>query len=229
MDINIKINKILKVLVLLLTFSVVSEAAEFSIGNYTVNEGEQITSQIELKDVVNFGTATISLLYDPSVVQVTTVSNGNIPAATMSNNINYPVNGSTRILVRTSDVPNDNFIFSNINLKAVGNGGSQSFLSISIQEFVDSDGRPINYTVLNGKFNIKSQGIRNATVIPTVPSVAPTETERPPVETPTETERPPAETPTPMQAFPTSTPVVPGFLIMTSILAILYIYLTLKK
>lgn len=203
MSMNIKINEILMAAVLLLTFSVVSEAAEFSIGNYTVNDGEQITSQIELKDVVNFGTATISLLYDPSVVHVTTVSNGNIPLTTMTNNINFPINGSTRILIFTSDIPgpNGSFIFSNINLKAVGNVGSQSILSISIQEFADTDGHPMNYTVRDGIFSIK----------PSVSSA-----------TPIGREKQSAETPVP-------TPTTPDFLIITSIIAILYIYLTLKK
>ncbi|HEY9246717.1 MAG TPA: cohesin domain-containing protein [Candidatus Methanoperedens sp.] len=222
MNIIIKINKMLIVAALLLTFSVVSEAAEFSIGNYTVNEGEQITGKIELKDVVNFGTVTISLLYDPSVVQVTTVSNGNIPATTMANNINYPVNGSTRILVRTSDVsgPNGNFVLSNINLKAVGNGGSQSFLSISIQEFVDPDGRHIDYTVLNGTFSIKSSEIRNVTVTPTISSMTPAETEKPPAETPVSTL---------VQTFPTPSPKVPGFSAITFILTVLCVYFILKK
>ncbi len=49
------------------------------------------------------------------------------------------------------------------------------------------------------------------------------ETERQPVETSI------AETPMPIQTFPTPTPTVPGFSTITSILAILYIYLILKK
>lgn len=129
---------------------------------------------------------------------------------------------------------------TSVKAKAITNGstGSIVLLNFNIKNMPGASSRvdmfDINFAntaniggfapAKNGTFSIKSpEATSTPTSTLTVPSVTPAETERPPAETPI------AETPTPIQAFPTPSPTVPGFLIITSILAILYIYLNLKK
>ena len=68
-------------LILTLTSALAAEAtaanpATVSIGNLSSAYGETVTAPILISNVENYGTGTISVTYDPSVVHVASVSSG---------------------------------------------------------------------------------------------------------------------------------------------------------
>ena len=63
-------------ILLLSTITQASAIATVSIGNLSSAYGETVTAPILISNVQNYGTGTISVTYDPSVVHVISVSSG---------------------------------------------------------------------------------------------------------------------------------------------------------
>ncbi len=122
-------------------------------------EDQTSNVSLQLENVEDFGTATIELHYDSSVVEVEDVTNGNITGSTMFYTIDNP-NGTTGILVYTNQIPGPegDFEFANITLEAVGDGGDETSLNISVLEFADSEGDSMPVTVYNGSLSIGRLG-----------------------------------------------------------------------
>ena len=139
----------------ILATGVASATTIISIENVSLGETETKTVPINISNVTNYGTATIELQYNGSVVNVESVSNGDIPGTSLTPNINNTA-GYTRMVSYTSQYPgpSGDFVYANLVLKAVGTGPATSPLNLSIEEFADADGNPISVKPGNGTFTI---------------------------------------------------------------------------
>lgn len=96
---------------------------------------------IRMGNMTNFGSATLTLSYDPSVVEVTNVTNGNVPNSTLTWSVNES-RGRVTLLLTTTARPGTSgeHDFARVSFRAVGALGSTSALDLNVEEVVDSDG-----------------------------------------------------------------------------------------
>ena len=137
------------------------------------------TLPITLLDVQNYGTGTISITYDPSVVHVTGVSDG--PYSTV---IDWNPDNTTGIVIISAwnmDGVSGDIIFANVTFHAVGSPGTSTTLKLNVTTLKDISSNDIPVSISDGTLSIK---IENGGV------------------TPTSTSTPPAPTPTPQGKIP---------------------------
>jgi hypothetical protein len=124
------------------------------IDNVTAPPSGTATGSIML-DVNDFGSATIELKYDPTVVQVQSVSQGDCGA--VFENIDN-ANGKTRISSQGTGAipgPSGTLEFAEIGFKAIGSVGECSPLSLNVVVLAHSDGSDITpATTCDGEFCI---------------------------------------------------------------------------
>jgi len=112
-------------LILTLTSALAAEAtaanpATVSIGNLSSAYGETVTAPILISNVENYGTGTISVTYDPSVVHVASVSSG--PDSTV---VDWNTDNTSIVIIsawNTSGVSGD-LVFANVTFYAVRSAG----------------------------------------------------------------------------------------------------------
>jgi len=108
--------------------------ATVSIGNFTSAPGETVTAPILISNVENYGTGTISVTYDHSVVHVASVSSG--PDSTV---VDWNTDNTSGIVIisawNTSGVSGD-IIFANVTFYAVRSAGCTP-LNISVTTLKD--------------------------------------------------------------------------------------------
>jgi len=158
--------KVVKISFAIITILLVAQTAcaqtYVSVENFRVRPGESAIAPIYINNVTNFGTATIELHYDSSVVNVTGVTQGNIPNSYLYFNIDNP-NGTTRMLVYTTSIPgpSGDFIYANLTLQA-GAVVGYSPLDIYIEEFADPNGELIPAVAVNGSFTVTMPSINSS-------------------------------------------------------------------
>ena len=144
-------------------------ASETTIGidDYSVELGDTITAPIRINDTVMLGGCEINFTYDPTVVHVTDVLQGDLRFSFMSN-VN---NGSGWMQANALDTEglSGNVTFAYIDLTAVGYVGDTSLLNITSANPIDINYTEMSYTVNNGSFEIISA---NDTTPPEIISVA---------------------------------------------------------
>jgi len=137
----------------------VVEPVVISISDATAAPGTSTTTKIEIKNVVDFGTCTVKLSYNNSIVIVENILNGNIPDTTLTPNIDNANGISTMVVVTSAHPgPSGDFIYANITLNATGSSGENSPLNLTIEELATSDGEYYPSKVTNGTFSAGVKG-----------------------------------------------------------------------
>ncbi len=168
-----------------------ASATMVSIADATVEPGEVITLPITASEITDYGTGSIRIEYDPSVVHVTDVTRGpksRIAVQDVNNTI-----GIVEISASNSQGVSGEIIFANVTFKAVGIGSTPVNLDVTL--LGDISYNKIPATVSNGLFTVP--GDATTALSPTIadggtgatstsvpaPSTTPTSTPTP-VETP---------------------------------------------
>ena len=123
-----------------------------SIGDLEASPGESITAPIMIYDVTDYGTGTIKVTYDPSVVHVTDVAStadSTVIAWSVDNETGYVSISAWNLMGVSGDI-----LFANVTFKAVGSPDDVSNLNIEIVTLKDASYKDIPATPLNGSFRI---------------------------------------------------------------------------
>ncbi|CAD6490372.1 MAG: hypothetical protein KFBDDELM_00256 [Candidatus Argoarchaeum ethanivorans] len=135
------------------TYNPPTDTAIISIADAIASPSDTTTTQITINDMTNFGAATVTLSYDSSVVQINSVTAGDVgtPTANIDNTA-----GTTTITAYVSTVtgPDSPVTFANIELLAVGNDGATSPLTLEVTTLADADGTPVTATAESGVFTV---------------------------------------------------------------------------
>ncbi len=145
-------------ILILISISLIS-ASETTIGidDYSVESGNTVTAPIRINDTVMLGGGEINFTYDPTVVHVTDVLQGDLCFS-----FKYKINnGSGWMCANALDVTglSGNVTFAYLDLTAVGGDGDTSPLNIASANIFDIDYTTIAYTVNNGSFTIPSRDL----------------------------------------------------------------------
>jgi hypothetical protein len=150
---------------MLISISLVAASeTTISIDDYSVEPGNTITAPIRINDTVMLGGCAINFTYDPAVVRMIGVTQGDLRYSFMSN-VN---NGSGWMQANALDAEglSGNVTFAYLDLTAVGDEEDMIPLNITSINLVDINYTEISYTVNNGSFEIIS-----GTTPPTIHSV----------------------------------------------------------
>ena len=149
-------------LIAVLAISTASAQVTVSIGDIEASPGESITAPIMIYDVTDYGTGTIKVTYDPSVVHVTDVAStadSEVVAWSVDNKTGYVSISAWNLMGVSGDIS-----FADVTFKAVGSPGDSSDLNIEIKTLKDTSYKDIPATPVNGSFKIS---------IPTSPTPPP--------------------------------------------------------
>ncbi len=130
-----------------------AEAVSVSIGDVTCKPHESVTVPVTLSGVMNYGTGTINITYNPGVVHVTNAAS--TPQSTVTSYSIDNTTGITRISAWNTGGVSGDVIFANVTLKSVGN--CQSPLNITIVKLRDTGFAVIPATAENGSFTTLCQ------------------------------------------------------------------------
>ena len=139
------------VFIALSVLTAVCAAETISIGDVISEPYENVTASIVISDVADYGTGTIDIEYDPSVVHVLSVTDtphSEITASSINNTA-----GITRISAWNNDGVSGDVLFANLTLGAVGT--CRSPLNIIIDLLKDIGYSTIPVTVDNGSFTVE--------------------------------------------------------------------------
>ena len=139
-------------LIAVLAISTASAQVTVSIGDLTAYQNESITAPIMINNVTNYGTGTIKVTYDPSVVHVTDVaSTADSPFVVwnIDNETGYVLISAMNPMGVSGDIA-----FANVTFKAVGSPEDVSYLNIEIETLMDTSFNDIPAIPLNGSFRI---------------------------------------------------------------------------
>ncbi len=144
---------------LLLAQPAVATETTVSIEDLQAESGSTVNTKILIEGVEDYGTATIELHYDNSVVSVTSVSEGNISNSALIPNIDNS-KGVVTIAAYTSEIPGPNgtLVYANLEIEVIGTPGAASQLDLVVEEFAHSDGTSIPAATDNGSIQITSSG-----------------------------------------------------------------------
>ena len=147
-----------KAFIFLLFFSLLilpaSAQVTVSIGDLTAYQNESITAPIMINNVTIYGTGTIKVTYDPSVVHVTDVAStadSTVAAWNADNETGYVRISAWNMIGVSGDIA-----FANVTFKAVGSPGDISDLNIEIEMLKDTSLKDIPATPINGSFKVSS-------------------------------------------------------------------------
>ncbi len=150
-----KIRYALIFLALLLAFVTISSAGntEVSLGDYEVEEDETVRTAVMVNDVTDVVGGEVNITFNPSVVNVSNVSDGEIGSVT-SNVDNQQ--GWVYLNVYGSEGMDGDVVFAYLNFTAVGGEGENSELNISVDSLFNTNYEEISSTVNHGGFNVKA-------------------------------------------------------------------------
>ena len=100
-------------------------------GDHEMSPSGNLTAPIMLQNITGYGTATITLEYNESVVNVTDVANGSF-STVLSHNINNTA-GTVRISAQNMSGVDGDIEFARITFEAVGVDGDTTQLNLSVQ------------------------------------------------------------------------------------------------
>ncbi|CAD6490371.1 MAG: hypothetical protein KFBDDELM_00255 [Candidatus Argoarchaeum ethanivorans] len=121
------------------------------IADANAQSGSTATTQITISSMINFGAATVTLSYDPTVVQINSVTAGDVGTSTA--NINNTAGTATiAAYVSTTTGPDSPITFANLELLAVGSNGETCPLTLTVTTLADADGNSIDATPMSGVF-----------------------------------------------------------------------------
>jgi len=155
--------KNISLIILLSIFALVFpvSGATVTIGDYAVAPDGSVVAQMIANNVTNLGSATVNLIFDPSVVHVTSVAAGTGNAMTLGliSNIDNS-SGFAKISIGSLTGLSGDVIIANFAMDAVGREGTSSPLDIEIVSFSDAsvNGYNIPVTPVKGTFTITASG-----------------------------------------------------------------------
>lgn len=131
----------------------VSPSASFAIGNHNGSALAPTVAPIYARGMQDFGSATIALSMNTSVVSVVNVTEGDMPGAQTTWQFNNST-GYLTILVTTSarPGPSGDFVLAYVWLQATTNVGAETVLHLGLYEATRSDGRAFAATRHDGTF-----------------------------------------------------------------------------
>jgi len=131
----------------------VQPGATIAIADAAAQPSGTTATQIAITNMTNFGAATVTLSYDSNVIQINSVTAGDVGTPTA--NINNTA-GTTTIAayVSTTTGPDSPITFANIELLAVGSNGETSPLTLVITTLSDADGNSVDAEPISGVFVI---------------------------------------------------------------------------
>lgn len=134
-----------------------------SIGDFELDSNSTIKAPVMLKNVEDVGCGEINISFDPSVVLVTDISEGDIGTTTynINNGAGWVYVNAFRATGKSGDVA-----FAYLTLKAVGNEGEVSYLNISVISLSNTSYGDIAYTTEDGKIIIKTASSETPTPSP---------------------------------------------------------------
>jgi hypothetical protein len=157
---------------LLLSFSVQCCAATtVSIEDLTVEPGGTATVSIMFNDIEDYGTATIELEYNSAIVSVEDVT-GSSDSTVIAENIDNTA-GRAIISAWNLNGVDGNIVFANVKIKAVGNSGDLSTLTLTVDTLQNISYNEIPATVGSGTFTISGQASTNPTPALNPPTPSP--------------------------------------------------------
>jgi len=155
-QINVTLIKVLSAC-LLLSFAVQCCAATtVSIADTTADPGDVVAVPLMVNDVTDYGSGTINIAYNSSVVHVTDVTSSSNSTVLAFDNNN--VTGLTQISALNSGGASGDITFANVKFTAVGAGSSP--LNIDVVTLYDRSFNKIHETatVDNGLFTVSGEG-----------------------------------------------------------------------
>jgi len=131
----------------------VQPGATIAIADAAAQPSGTTATQITITNMTNFGAATVTISYDSNVIQINSVTAGDVGTPTA--NINNTA-GTTTIAayVSTTTGPDSPITFANIELLAVGSNGETSPLTLVITTLSDADGNSVDAEPISGVFVI---------------------------------------------------------------------------
>lgn len=149
-QINTNLTKVLSACLLLSLAVQCCAATTVSIADVTADPGETVTVPILVNDMTDFGTGTINITYDPSVVHVTDVTGSSDSVIAAFNNDNTA--GFTAISASNTVGASGDIVFANVEFTAVGTGSTP--LNVDVVKLYDRSFNEIHATatVDNGLF-----------------------------------------------------------------------------
>ncbi len=127
----------------------------FSIADVTITPNSNITRSIFVENATNVAASSIWLTYDPNVVNVLSVSAGDLGEVT-TNIDNTIGKANMTAFLNTTTGKSGNVVFANLLFKAVGPINATSLLTISVQGLIDPNGTSIPYTTKDGTFKVST-------------------------------------------------------------------------
>lgn len=124
-----------------------------SIANVTATPNSNVTRAIMIENVTNLAAATVWLTYDPNVVNVLSVSTGDLGG--VITNIDNTT-GKVTMSAFSTTTKSGNVAFANVLLKSVGQINSTSPLTLSVPSLADQNGVTIPSMIRSGTFTISS-------------------------------------------------------------------------
>jgi len=124
-----------------------------SIADANAQSGYDTTTQIAINNMTNFGAATVTLSYDPDVVQIADIKAGDVGTPTANIN-NIAGTATISAYITTATGPDSPITFANLELLAVGSNGETSSLTLTITTLTDADGGHVSATPLSGTFTV---------------------------------------------------------------------------
>jgi len=104
-----------------------------------------------VNDMTDYGSGTINITYDPSVVHVTDVTSSSDSTVTFNNN---NVAGFTKISASNTDGASGDIVFANVEFTAVGISGASTPLNLDVVTLYDRSFNAIPTIVNNGSFTV---------------------------------------------------------------------------
>lgn len=142
-------------ILILLTATFTSAAATtVYIQDVSVKHGENITAPIMINNATNIKGAHILLNYDGSVVEVIYIGNSDLNFETFKE-INNSAGSTCYAAVNMGDGLNGDTKFADVTLRAVGNEGGSSPLSLDVVSLNDGGGE-VPREIDSGTFNIET-------------------------------------------------------------------------
>ena len=193
-----KINRIMiRILITCLVLSLAvmhaceASATTVSIAYATVEPDEVITIPIMIGNITDYGTGTIEIEYNSSVVHVTDVTDG-LESQVAARDVNNTL-GLAQISASNLQGVSGDTIFANVTFKAIGTGSTS--LNLNVLLLGDISYNEIPATISNGLFTVPGDattalsptiadggtGVTSTSAPSTTPTVTPT-----PVNTPSE-------------------------------------------
>ena len=152
---------VLAVLLVACPLAVLAAEPAVSIPDARAEQGEEVTVPISISGVTALGAVDIRLHYDSSVVEVSSVADGELGTVT------HAIDNASGVATMNWFSPTGetgDFTFASVTLRAVGTGAAASSLELEVRTLVNTDGQPIPHGLSQGRFTAGQPGQYTLTV-----------------------------------------------------------------